>query len=137
VKKFSALLVGLMAGIPISVCAGFVQGDRTPLNGHTVYYGVPLAIVIIAAALLWLNRFFQSRFAGVGVLVAWMIVTWQLATETSGGDLALVPVSHSHVYIIAGSVSLGIGVTWPVLRPVRSKISEQMYPLAVHGNDSV
>jgi len=137
VKKLSALLVGLMAGIPISVCAGFVQGDRTPLNGHTVYYGVPLAIVIIAAALLWLNRFFQSRFAGVGVLVAWMIVTWQLATETSGGDLALVPASHSHVYIIAGSVCLGIATTWPVLRPVHSMFPEQVHPPTTHGNDSV
>jgi nitrate reductase gamma subunit len=137
VKKLWTLVVGFVVGTAISVCAGFVQGDRTQYQGHTVYYGVPLAIVILVATLLWLNRLFQSRFAGVGVLVSWMLVTWQLATETSGGDLALVPVSHSHVYIIAGSVSLGIGVTWPVLRPVRSKISEQMYPLAVHGNDSV
>jgi hypothetical protein len=137
VKRVWALVVGLIVGTVISVCAGFVQGDRTPLNGHTLYYGVPLAIVIIGATLLWLNRFFQSRFAGIGVLIAWMIVTWQLATETSGGDLGLVPASHSHVYIIAGSVCLGIVTTWPVLRPVHSILLEQVELPTNHGNDNV
>jgi predicted tellurium resistance membrane protein TerC len=136
VKIFWALLVGFFVGTAISVCAGFVQADRTQYQGHTVYYGVPLAIVILVATLLWLNRLFQSRFAGVGVLVAWMIATWQLATETADGDLGLVPASHSHVYMIAGSVCLGIGATWPVLRPVRAVVSDQSYPLAMHGNES-
>jgi nitrate reductase gamma subunit len=134
-KKLWALLSGFVVGTAISVCAGFVQGDRTQIQGHTVYYGVPLAIVILIGTLLWLNRFFQSRLAGVGFLVSWMLMTWQLATETSGGDMGLVPSSHSHFYIVAGSVCLGIGVTWPVLRPVRPIFMEPDYPLTAHGND--
>jgi len=136
VKKFLALVVGLIVGSATSVCAGFVQGDRTQVQGHTVHYGVPLAIAILIATLLWLNRFFQSRFAGVGVLISWMLITWQLATETSGGDMGLVPSSHSHFYIIAGSVCLGIGITWPVMRLVRPLISEQVRPQSAYGNDS-
>lgn len=135
-KKLLALVLGMAVGTVTAVCAGFIQADRTTFNGQTVDYGVPLAVVIVVGMVMWLNRYFQSRLAGVGFSLAWLATTWQLGVETSGGDLALMPVANSHVYLLAGSVFLGIAAAAPVMRPLRNEFFQpNVQPLA-HRNDS-
>ena len=135
-KKFWSLIVGVAVGAAVSLCAGFIQSDRTTLDGRTVYYGVPLAVAIIIGVVLWLNRNFQSRLPGVGMLLAWIAVTWQFAGETSSGDIGLAPSDNSSVYLVVCALSLGIAVAAPVLKPLRSESCEQTHQQLMHGNYS-
>jgi hypothetical protein len=136
VKKFWSLIVGVAVGAAVSLCAGFIQSDRTTFDGRTVYYGVPLAVAIIIGVVLWLNRNFQSRLPGVGMLLAWIAVTWQFAGETSSGDIGLAPSDNSSVYLVVCALSLGIAVAAPVLKPLRSESFEQTHQQLMHGNYS-
>jgi len=120
-KGFRGLIVGVALGAVVSMMAGFVQSDRTVYQGHHVYYGVPLAVMLVVGVLLWLNRVFGSRMAGIGVLVAWLFVTWQLARTTSGGDLVIAPSTNAHVYLIAGSLCLGIASSLPAMRQLSNQ----------------
>ena len=98
------------------MAAGFVQGDRFHLGTQPIYYGVALAVAMLMGVLLWLNRFFQSRFAGLGMLLAWVVTTWQLATTTFGGDLALSPSTNANAYLVGGSLCIGIAAAAPIMR---------------------
>ena len=135
-KKFWALIVGVAVGAAVSLCAGFIQSDRTIFDGRTIYYGVPLAVTIIIGVVLWLNRNFQSRLPGMGMLLAWIAVTWQFAGETSSGDIGLAPSDNSSVYLVVCALSLGIAVAAPVLKPLHSEMIEAGYQSRVHGIDS-
>lgn len=135
-KKLWALFIGLIVGAAISMCAGFVQGDRTVVHGHQVYYGVPLSVAIVAGVLLWLNRFFQSRVPGVGILVAWVLVTWQLTVETFGGDIGLVPAVNVNAYLIAASLCLGVAAAAPIFRPLQNEFIQPLYQSLEHGDES-
>jgi len=133
--KIWALLVGLIVGVIFSFGTGFVQADRMRLQGHTVYYGVPLAVAILVTVLIWLNRHFQSRLPGAGTLLGWIVATWQLTIETSGGDLGLVPALHVNAYLIAGSLCLGMAAAAPIFRPLNDDLIQSMQHPLVPGND--
>jgi len=117
-KRIRGLVVGMVLGAIVAMVAGFVQSDRTINQGHHVYYGAPLAVALMVGVLLWFNRLFGSRFAGIGVLISWLLVTWQLATTTSGGDLVITPSTNAHIYLIACSLCLGIASSLPAMRQV-------------------
>lgn len=135
-KKFWAPIVGLLVGLAFSVCAGFVQADRMTVQQHKVYFGVPLAVGIMVGLLMWLNRLMQSRLPGFGVLLAWVVTTWQFTAETPSGDIGLVPATNSNAYLIAGSLCLGIAAAAPILRPLHSQTFEQTYQHLTHWNEN-
>jgi len=136
VKKLWALFVGIVVGAAVSICAGFVQGDRSFVLGHKIYYGVPLAVAIVVGVLVWLNRFFQSRLPGVGILLAWVLVTWQLSIETFSGDLGLMPAVNANGYLIAGSLCLGVAAAAPIFRPLQNEFVQPRYQSLQHGDES-
>ena len=135
-KKLWSLVVGLGVGAVVSVCAGFVQADRINFQGHKVYYGVPLAVAIVVGFLLLLNRHFQSRWPGVGVLLTWVAVTWRFTQESSSGDVGFIPSANANAYLIAGSLCVGIACASPLLKSLRSESFDQTYPQPINGNNS-
>jgi Ca2+/Na+ antiporter len=118
-SKFPPFIFGFGAGVIISALAGFVHADRIQVNGTAIQYGLILALAIVVMSLVWLNRQFQTRFAGLGFLLAWVLVTLRLAVETSGGDLVFMVAWYSTTYIIVGAILLATAATMPILR-VRS-----------------
>ena len=134
-KRFRGLVVGVVLGSVVSMMAGFVQSDRTITHGHHVYYGVPLAVMLVVGVILWLNRIFASRFAGFGVIIAWLVVTWQLARTTSGGDLVIMPSANAHIYLIACSLCLGMASSLPPMRQLTNQPAT-LTPSLFAGADS-
>ena len=114
--KFSALFLGFGSGVIISAFAGFVHADRVRVGSTAIHYGLVLSLAIVVMSLRWLNRACQTRFAGLGFLLAWVLVTLRLAITTSGGDLVLMVAWYSTAYIIAGAIMLATAATMPVMR---------------------
>ena len=128
-SKFSPFILGFGSGVIISAFAGFVHADRIRLNvnGTEIHYGVVLALAIVVMSLLWLNRHFQTRFAGLGFLLAWVLVTLRMGISTSGGDLAFMVAWYSTAYIITGAIVLATAATMPILR-----LSSEPHGEAIH-----
>lgn len=116
-SRFSALLLGIGTGVAAAVVAAFVHADRLLLFGVLVPYGLVLALTLVVLALVWINRLCQTRFAGMGFVLAWVLVTLRLAIETSGGDLVFTVTWYSTTYILAGAIGLAMAATLPVLKP--------------------
>lgn len=116
-SRFSALLLGIGTGVAAAIVAAFVHADRLLLFGVLVPYGLVLALTLVVLALVWINRLCQTRFAGMGFVLAWVLVTLRLAIETSGGDLVFTVTWYSTTYILAGAIGLAMAATLPVLKP--------------------
>ena len=116
-NRFGAFAIGALAGLAAAIVAGFVHADRIKLSGTVVPYGLVLALAIVILSLIWVNRRCQTRFAGIGFVLAWVLVTLRLAIETDGGDLVFMVAWYSTTYIIAGAISVAMAATLPVLKP--------------------
>lgn len=116
-NRISALAAGFVAGIFGSALAGFVHADRGFVKLQAIYFGVPLAIAILVGLLLLLNRYFQTRLAGLGFLLAWIIVTYKFAIEGFDGDLILSYTTFTSAYLVGAAVLLGVASS---LKPLRS-----------------
>ncbi len=103
-SRFSALLLGIGTGVAAAIVAAFVHADRLLLFGVVVPYGLVLSLALVVLTLVWINRLCQTRFAGIGFVMAWVLVTLRLAIETSGGDLVFMVTWYSTTYILAGAV---------------------------------
>lgn len=120
-SKFRVFMGSSLAGLAISMVAGFAQANRVVIVGINIPYGLPLALLICVFSVLWLNRFFGTRFAGLVFLVIWVITTLQLAIESPGGDLVLSATWYSSGYVIAGAVLVSATAMAP---PMRKQASE-------------
>ena len=134
-KKMIALSAGFAAGILGSTLAGFIHADRRVVQTHTIYFGVPLAIAILVGLLLWLNRYFQSRLAGIGFLLAWIVVTYRLAIEGFDGDMILSYTTYTSAYLVGAAVLLGVASSLKPLRPVETVYEDLQVPEVI--DDSI
>lgn len=119
--KFRVLMGSSLASLTISVVAGFAQANRLVIGGIKIPYGLPLALLICVVGVLWLNRFFGTRFAGLVFLVIWVITTLQFAIESPGGDLVLSATWYSSVYVIAGAILVSATAMAPPMRKWESE----------------
>jgi len=117
-NRLIAFAAGFFAGIFGSTVAGFVHAHRGIVQSQMIYFGVPLAIAILVGLLLLLNRYFQTRLAGLGFLLAWIVVTCKLAIESSDGDLILSYTTFTSAYLVGAAVLLGIASSLKPLRPL-------------------
>lgn len=123
-SKFRIFTGSVLAGVAISVLAGFAQADRVVIAGTKIPYGLPLALLLCALSVLWLNRFFGTRFAGLVFLVIWVITTLQFAIESPNGDLVLAATWYSSVYVIAGAVLVSATAMLPPMRKRESATTQ-------------
>lgn len=117
-NRLIAFAAGFFAGIFGSTVAGFVHAGRGVAQSQIIYFGVPLAIAILVGSLLLLNRYFQTRLAGLGFLLAWIVVTCKLAVESFDGDLILSYTTFTSAYLVGAAVLLGIASSLRPLRPL-------------------
>lgn len=123
-SKFHVFLGSASASLAISVVAGFAQANRVVIVGIKIPYGLPLALLLCIFGVLWLNRFFGTRFAGLVFLVIWVITTLQFAIESPGGDLVLSATWYSSAYVIAGAVLVSASAMAPPMRKRESETTQ-------------
>ena len=133
-NRISALAAGFVAGIFGSTLAGFVHADRGFVQLQAIYFGVPLAIAVLVGLLLLLNRYFQTRIAGLGFLLAWIIVTYKLAIEGFDGDLILSYTTFTSAYLVGAAVLLGVASSLRPLRSIDNWIEDLQVPEASDEN---
>ena len=113
--KLRIVLTSAVAGVCVSLLAGFSHADRIVIFGIRIPYGLLLALGICVLTMLWLNRLFQTRLAGTTFAVVWVLVTIRLGVESSNGDLVLSSTWYSNVYLIAGAILLSMIAVLPVM----------------------
>lgn len=129
--KFRVFMGSALASLAISVVAGFAQANRVVIGGIKIPYGLPLALLLCTLSVLWLNRFFGTRFAGLVFLVIWVITTLQLAIESPNGDLVLSATWYSSAYVIAGAILVSATAMLPPMRKRESETT-QIQDTAAH-----
>lgn len=115
-SKIKTVVRSALAALLISVVAGFAHADRMVVAETKIPYGLALALVLCALSVLWLNRYFETRLAGLVFLVVWVITTLQLAVESPTGDLVLSATWYSTFYVIAGAILVSAAAVAPPLR---------------------
>ncbi len=119
--KLGIVLFSALAGLLVSMVAGFAHADRVQVAGVQVPYGLFLALSVCFLVILWLNRQFQTRLAGTVFLVIWVLVTVRMAMESDNGDLIFTVTWYSTSYIIAGAILLSMtAVLLPMRLPVET-----------------
>jgi hypothetical protein len=113
VSKISKVVASALAALAISVIAGFAHADRIVVAGTKIPYGLALALALCTLSVLWLNRYFETRLAGLVFLTVWVITTLQLAVESPTGDLVLSATWYSSVYVIAGAILISAAAVVP------------------------
>lgn len=114
--KLRIVLFSALAGLFVSMVAGFAHADRVQVAGVQVPYGLFLALSVCFLVILWLNRQFQTRLAGTVFLVIWVLVTVRMAMESANGDLIFTVTWYSTSYIIAGAILLSMTAVLPPMR---------------------
>lgn len=122
--KLRIVLISAVVGVFVSMIAGFAHADRTVIMGIRIPYGLVLSLSICFLTILWLNRQFQTRLAGTVFLVAWVLVTLRMATQSATGDLIFTVTWYSTAYIIAGAVLLSMAAVLPAMRLSSMQVSE-------------
>lgn len=122
--KLRIVLISAVVGVFVSMIAGFAHADRTVIMGIRIPYGLVLSLSICLLTILWLNRQFQTRLAGTVFLVAWVLVTLRMATQSATGDLIFTVTWYSTAYIIAGAVLLSMAAVLPAMRLSSMQVSE-------------
>jgi len=130
-SKFRVFLGSALIGLAISAVAGFAQANRVEIIGIKIPYGLPLALLLCIFGVLWLNRFFGTRFAGLVFLVIWVITTLQFAIESPSGDLVLSATWYSSAYVIAGAILVSATAMLPPMR-YRESETTQIQDTAAH-----
>jgi hypothetical protein len=130
-SKFRVFLGSALIGLAISAVAGFAQANRVEIIGIKIAYGLPLALLLCIFSVLWLNRFFGTRFAGLVFLVIWVITTLQFAIESPSGDLVLSATWYSSAYVIAGAILVSASAMLPPMR-YRESETTQIQDTAAH-----
>jgi hypothetical protein len=115
-NRFVAVFLGMITGLAAAIVAAFVHADRVKVFGTMIPYGLVMALALVLLSLIWVNRICQTRFAGIGFVLSWVLVTLRLAIETAGGDLVFMVAWYSTAYILAGAISLAMAATLPVLK---------------------
>ncbi len=115
-SKLRIVVSSALAGLALSVVAGFTHADRIAIAGIKIPFGLPLALLICLLSVLWLNRLFGTRLAGVVFVVIWVITTLQLAVESPKGDLILSATWYSTAYVVAGAILLSATAVVPPMR---------------------
>ena len=110
------LLLGLLTGSTLGIFGAFTQADRLYVGTVMVPYGLVLTIAFILAVEIWLIRQLQSRLAGLGLVVGWVLATIGLGFDSPTGDVALAGNLLVTAYLVGGSV---IFSTLAMLRPRR------------------
>ena len=114
--KLRIVLFSALAGLLVSMVAGFAHADRVRVAGVQIPYGLFLALSVCFLVILWLNRQFQTRLAGTVFLVIWVLVTVRMAMESANGDLIFTVTWYSTSYIIAGAILLSMTAVLPPMR---------------------
>lgn len=115
-SKLRVFMGSVLVSVAISVVAGFAQANRVVILGIKIPYGLPLALSLCILSVLWLNRFFGTRFAGLVFLVVWVVTTLQLAIESPNNDLVLSATWYSSAYVIAGAILVSATAVLPPMR---------------------
>jgi len=123
-SKSRVFLGSALIGLAISAVAGFAQANRVEIFGIKIAYGLPLALLLCIFSVLWLNRFFGTRFAGLVFLVIWVITTLQFAIESPSGDLVLSATWYSSAYVIAGAILVSATAMLPPMQKRESEITQ-------------
>jgi len=96
------------AGAASGLVLGFVQADSGP-TGHSLPYGVPVALVLLAGLLLAARR--AGGAAGVaGAGVGWLGVTLLASRRTASGDLVVSSGVAAYAYLFIGTAAVGVAV---------------------------
>ena len=115
-SKFRVVAGSALASLGISLVSGFAHANRVVLAGTKIPYGLPLALLLCMVSVLWLNRLFGTRLAGLVFLVIWVITTLQFAIESPNGDLVLAATWYSSTYVIAGAILVSTAAVLPPMR---------------------
>lgn len=98
------LVIGLVVGAVLGIFGAFTQADRIYVGTFLVPFGLVLTIAFILAVEIWLVRKLQSRLAGLGLVIGWVLATIGLGFDTPTGDVALAGNLLVTGYLVAGSV---------------------------------
>jgi prepilin signal peptidase PulO-like enzyme (type II secretory pathway) len=110
------LVIGFLTGAMLGVFGAFTQADRFYIGTVLVPYGPLLTIAFILAVEIWLIRRLQSRLAGLGLVVGWVLATIGLGFDSPTGDVALAGNLIVTGYLVGGSVIFSM---LAMLRPRR------------------
>lgn len=123
--RVGALLLCLAVGVVVGLTGAFVQAHRSVWMFADRYVVVPWGAIVVVVVLLFAIRAAAKvtgmRAAAWLLLLGWVAMTLFLATETTGGDIAVSSGPRQLGYLFAGVV---IGATVATL-PARSLASLQ------------
>ena len=124
-----SLISGFLVTLPVFLQAPWVRLAPFSAVLFTVpLLGLALALSICVLTMLWLNRKFQTRLAGMVFAASWVLVTLRMAIESNTGDLVFSVTWYSTAYIIAGAILLSATAMIP---PLRQPQREDIDPIEV------
>lgn len=124
-SKLYVVTGSAVVSLAICVVAGFAHASRVVIAETKIPYGLPLALLLCVVGVLWLNRFFGTRLAGLVFLVIWVITTLQFAVESPDGDMVLAGTWYSLTYVVAGAILVSATCVLPPMR-VRDASTRQI-----------
>lgn len=121
-----AVLLVLLAGVGglVGVVGSFVHDASVELVGVGVPVGLVVALGMVGAVQLLAGWSLRSRFAVLAPGAGWLLLVLRLGIPRPEGDLVVAAGVAGYVFLLGGSVLIGLGIALPygsrpVPRPVR------------------
>ena len=128
--------VGLaFGGLVLGSLGALVQADRRVADGHTVWWGLVLVVVVLGVCVRAASYLVGSRRGGALVAVGWLVPTLVLAGQGPGGDVILPSTDRSTWYLGASAVVALVALLWPLARGTRELAAQQRGLARAHRDD--
>jgi hypothetical protein len=115
--RLAGLAVACAGGLLLALVGGFL----TPLRFGS--YEVPVSLVLVVGGLVIILRFAHAVTDHVGLALipglVWLLVSLVLSVRTTEGDLVLLQGWVATLYLLLGSVTIGVVVYRMILPPRR------------------
>ena len=109
----------LFSGAVLGLLGGFLQAVRVTVGDVALPIGVVVVLVTLLTCIRAVIHAFDTRRAGILILVGWAAVTVLLALPWPGGDVVLAQEPVALVYLFGGVVLATAAANLPArLRPV-------------------
>ena len=120
------LLVGLLVGL----IGAFVQADRliisVPWGLVVVPWGMVFVILLLVLVIRGATWLIESRWAGVVLLIGWLMATIVMAGQSPSGDIALSGGGRQWVYLLGG---VGLGAAAALFPVVHEQAEPRFEPV--------
>ena len=120
-KVVVAILLAAI-GAAAGIAGAFVHDLSVDIVGIGLPVGLPLALALAAAAHVLAGWVLRSRLAVLAPGAGWLVPVLVLSVPRSEGDLVVAANPAGYLFLLGGSVLIGLGVALPYgsrQRPLR------------------